>query len=59
MSIDTTDSMATAARRRLQIALDQLNPAGGILDEGDGTGRHANKSKKKSDRTKAARAIKP
>jgi len=36
-----------AARKRLQAALDQLNPAGGILDTGDGTGRHANKAKKK------------
>jgi arylsulfatase A len=32
---------AEAARRRLQAALDGLNPAGGILDTGDGTGRHA------------------
>jgi arylsulfatase A len=30
-----------AARRKLQAALDQLNPAAGILDHGDGTGRHA------------------
>jgi len=27
-------------------ALDTLNPAGGILDDGDGTGRHANRKKK-------------
>jgi hypothetical protein len=38
---------AAAARRRLQSALDALNPAGGILDQGDGTGRHANRKKKK------------
>jgi arylsulfatase A len=43
---------ATApARARLQAALAKLNPAGGILDTGDGTGRHAgrdaNKKKKK------------
>lgn len=42
---------AAAARRRLQVALDGLNPAGGILDTGDGTGRHAgreaNRRKKK------------
>ena len=42
----TTDPAATAARKRLQAALDQLNPAGGILDTGDGTGRHANRKKK-------------
>jgi hypothetical protein len=45
---------ATAARQRLQAALDRLNPAGGILDTGDGTGRHAgreaNRKKKKQDR---------
>lgn len=32
---------------RLEVVLKQLNPQGGILDRGDGTGRHANKSKKK------------
>jgi arylsulfatase A len=44
---DSTDPAAIAARGRLQAALDRLNPAGGILDDGDGTGRHANKKKKK------------
>ena len=44
---DTEDPAAIAARKRLQAALDQLNPASGILDTGDGTGRHANKAKKK------------
>ncbi|MBY0508250.1 MAG: sulfatase-like hydrolase/transferase [Bryobacteraceae bacterium] len=34
---------ATSARQRLQAALDRLNPAGGILDTGDGTGRHASR----------------
>ncbi|HQR33793.1 MAG TPA: sulfatase-like hydrolase/transferase [Blastocatellia bacterium] len=38
---DTKDTAAIAARKRLQAALDQLNPAGGILDDGDGSGRHA------------------
>ena len=37
---DSTAPAAVAARTRLQAALDTLNPAGGILDEGDGTGRH-------------------
>ena len=37
-----------AARVKLAAALAQLNPAGGILDTGDGTGRHANKAKKKA-----------
>lgn len=44
---DTLDPTAIAARQRLQLALDRLNPAGGILDDGDGTGRHANRGKKK------------
>lgn len=32
---------AVAARQRLQAALDKLNPAGGIVDTGDPSGRHA------------------
>jgi arylsulfatase A len=45
---DTKDPEAMAARRRLQAALDQLNPAGGFVDDGDGTGRHANKAENKA-----------
>ena len=45
---DTKDPIAIAARIRLHFALDKLNPSGGILDIGDGTGRHANKTKKKN-----------
>ena len=43
---ETKDPAALAARKKLQAALDQLNPAGGFLDDGDGTGRHANRKKK-------------
>jgi arylsulfatase A len=44
----TNDSeISKAARQRLQAVLAELNPAGGILDQGDGSGRHANKEKKK------------
>jgi hypothetical protein len=32
--------------------LAQLNPAGGILDEGDGSGRHGNKKDKKEKKDK-------
>ncbi len=46
VAADTKDPAAIASRKRLQAALDQLNPAGGIQDEGDGTGRHANKKRK-------------
>ena len=41
----TTDPAAVAARARLQAALETLNPAGGILDQGTGDGRHANRKK--------------
>ena len=44
---DSKDAAATAARTRLAVALTQLNPAGGILDQGDGSGRSANKDEKK------------
>ncbi len=44
---DTKDPAAIAARKRLQPVLDRLNPNGGILDDGDGTGRHANRDRKK------------
>lgn len=47
VAANTKDPKAIAARKRLQAALDQLNPAGGFVDDGDGTGRHANKQKKK------------
>ena len=40
-----------AARTRLAAVLSKLNPAGGIPDNGDGTGRHANKNKKDNDAT--------
>ena len=43
-SADTDASKA--ARAQLTAALAKLNPAGGILDDGDGTGRHADKTKK-------------
>jgi arylsulfatase A len=41
--VDTKDPNALAARKNLQADLDKLNPAGGIKDTGDGTGRHANR----------------
>jgi arylsulfatase A len=42
---DTKNPEAISARKRLQSVLDELNPAGGILDDGDGSGRHKNKAK--------------
>ena len=39
---------ARVARARLQSALDRLNPAGGVLDDGDGTGRHAKREENRA-----------
>jgi arylsulfatase A len=47
VAADTKDPAPIASRKRLQAVLDRLNPAGGILDQGDGTGRHANRKKNK------------
>jgi hypothetical protein len=44
---DSKDPGAVAARQRLQAALTQLNPAGGIPDTGDESGRHAKNVAKK------------
>ena len=51
---DSTDSVAMAERVKLQAALDKLNPAGGILDDGDGTGRHGGKKEKKKSKKETA-----
>mgnify|MGYP000297443078 CR=1 FL=1 len=42
------DEKTKPIKDRLQGILDSLNPGAGILDKGDGTGRHANKTKKKA-----------
>lgn len=46
IAADTKDPAALAARARLSAALTELNPAGGIKDDGDGSGRHADKKPK-------------
>ena len=43
---DTKNPEALVARKNLQAELDRLNPAGGIRDTGDGTGRHANRKER-------------
>jgi hypothetical protein len=53
VATDTQDEAAITARKRLQGILDQLNPAGGIVDTGDGSGRHAKNAMR--DARKAAR----
>jgi arylsulfatase A len=52
VAASTTDAAALAARAKLSAALAQLNPAGGFLDDGDGTGRHANREEKRANRKK-------
>ena len=47
---------AAAARARLQTVLAKLDPAGGIRDDGDGTGRHANKPAKPGTSEKKVKA---
>jgi arylsulfatase A len=44
--VSTKNPDAVTARKSLQTDLDKLNPAGGIRDTGDGTGRHANRKNK-------------
>lgn len=48
VALDPANSAALAARQRLQAALDHLNPAGGFVDDGDGTGRHAGREEKRA-----------
>ena len=43
------NAAAKEAKTRLQAVLDTLNPAAGIVDNSDGSGRHANKKKKNAD----------
>jgi len=45
---DTKNPAALTARQTLQAELDRLNPKGGFIDTGDGTGRHANKAQNKA-----------
>jgi arylsulfatase A len=59
VAADTKDEVAINERKYLQSVLDQLNPAGGIVDDGDGSGRHANrdaKKKKKADKAAGKKA---
>jgi arylsulfatase A len=46
---DSKNPAALAARQRLQAVLDQLNPAGGIVDTGDPSGRHASNVAKRKE----------
>ena len=43
----TMDEKTIIEKQKLQAVLDKLNPGAGILDNGDGSGRHAEKTKAK------------
>jgi len=49
---DSRDPAASAARQRLQAALDQLDPASGFVDDGDGTGRHVGRQETRAKKKK-------
>lgn len=49
---DSKDTAALEARKNLQSEINRLNPAGGYIDKGDGTGRHANKAAKQKAKEK-------
>ena len=49
----TQDATAIAERKHLQAILDELNPAGGIMDPGKGSGRHAKRKAKKAGKVAA------
>ncbi len=55
---DKESPEAAAARQRLQAVLAKLDPAGGIMDDGDGSGRHANKAEKKKAKASSAKNTK-
>lgn len=53
------DDASKAARTRLTATLATLDPAGGILDDGTGDGRHADKTKKKAKIAAVAATLTP
>ena len=57
--VPTNTPDAAAARKRLQTVLDQLNPAGGYVDPGPGSGKHNPQAKinKKAKRAAAEAAL--
>ena len=48
VTAENSTSKSETARKELQAVLDNLAPQNGILDTGNGSGRHANKEKKKA-----------
>ncbi len=52
-------TIASTARTKLAAVLAKLDPAGGILDQGDGSGRHASKAEKKTESESSKKEMKP
>jgi hypothetical protein len=52
---DSKDDAATVARQELGAVLSQLNPAGGIVDQGDGSGSHSKVGKEDKKKEKKAK----
>jgi len=52
---DSKDDAAIAARKELGTVLTQLNPAGGIVDQGDGSGSHSKVGKEDKKKEKKAK----
>jgi arylsulfatase A len=52
---DTKETTAVAARSELEAVLAQLNPAGGIVDQGDGSGSHDKTGKEDKKKAKKAK----
>ena len=52
---DTKDIIAITARKELAAVLAQLNPAGGIVDQGDGSGSHDKTGKEEKKKAKKAK----
>jgi arylsulfatase A len=58
VAADNAEPAAVSARQRLQLVLDELNPAGGIPDTGDPSGRHASNVEKKKKAKKDGTPVK-
>ncbi len=59
ISAGSESPAALAAKTKLAAALAKLDPAGGIVDQGDGSGRHANKAEKKKESDSSKKNMQP
>ncbi len=47
IAADSSDATSLTARKRLQAVIDKLNPGGGIVDPGNGSGKRADRAKRR------------